>query len=81
MAKVRTDDQDEAPGATLATVLQTLEANADARATAAAAGADLGGLIRHARATANELAILLTEVAKFAGGDKALVAIAEQLRT
>jgi hypothetical protein len=43
-------------------------------------GADLLALIDHAQATTNELRVLLIEIAKLAGGDKALVDIAEELR-
>jgi hypothetical protein len=60
--------------------LLSLSANAEARARAAAGGADLMALIDHARATVNELRVLLIEIAKLAGGDRQLSDIAESLR-
>jgi hypothetical protein len=60
--------------------LRSLSANAEARARAAAGGADLMALIDHARATANELRILPLEISKLAGGDKAVLDIADGLR-
>jgi hypothetical protein len=60
--------------------LRALSESAEARARAAAGGADLTALIAHAGATANELRILLGEIAKLAGGDRQLSDIAESLR-
>jgi hypothetical protein len=60
--------------------VRALSASAEARARAAASGADLLALVDHARATANELRVLLVEISKLAGGDRALIEIAEAFR-
>jgi hypothetical protein len=69
----------DAPAITLQSALAALMDSPTARDKAAAGGADLSGLVAHARATANELRILILEVAK-CSGDKALLDLAETLR-